>query len=180
MVFPRLRPGRPLSAVGSLVLFTATLAACSRAGAANLPPSAPTVDIVLKEFVIQRPSSIPGGRVVFRVHNAGRFNHVLSLFPWPNNLPPVALQVSGKLPAITLDSVAGTPLQFPGQTDEFAVDLPPGRYALVDLLSDIHGDTDAKKGMATQFTIPGVSHQAPADLGDDDGTTTTISTQGTP
>lgn len=144
---------------------------------ADLPPVAPTVNIVLREYVIERPTFIPGGRVVFRVHNAGRLNHVLQLFPWPDNLPPIKEQVTRKLSEVHIPSLGGTPQQFPGQTDEFAVDLARGRYVLIDQLPDRLGQSDAAKGMATEFRIPGQLPPAlPTNASDQQNSSTTTST----
>lgn len=151
------RCGRPVGAVLAAVAACAALAACgSSAGTtAGLPPTPPTVDIVMKEFSIKRPAVIPKGRVVFRVHNAGRSKHVLQILIWPDNLPPFAEQLQGRRRAVKVNELAGTPLQAPGATDEFAVDLQPGQYAMVDMLLNSDGKFNAQKGMATEFRVPG-------------------------
>jgi hypothetical protein len=151
---------RRRQAVGAVLTVVAAGVALSACGSppgviAGLPPTPPTVDIVMKEFAIQRPATIPEGRVVFRVHNAGHLQHVLQILIWPPNLPPFAEQLQGGHPAIRVNELAGTPLQMPGQTDEFAIDLPPGQYAMVDMLLRPDGKFDAQLGMATEFRVGG-------------------------
>lgn len=151
------RCGGPVGAVLAGVAAGAALTACGQSPGttAGLPPTPPTVDIVMKEFSIQRPAVIPKGRVVFRVHNAGRSQHVLQILIWPENLPPFAEQLKGRRRAVNVNELAGTPLQVPGATDEFAVDLPPGHYAMVDMLLNSDGKYNAQKGMATEFRVSG-------------------------
>ena len=142
------------------VRFPGASSPAASAGAAGLPSAPPTVGVVMKEFTIQRPASIPGGRVIFRVHNAGRLQHVLQIVVWPDSLPPLDVVLHGHR-AVTVNELGGTPLQAPGETDEFAVDLAPGRYAMVDLLLRPDGQLDARKGMATEFQIPRHSTTSP-------------------
>ena len=151
------RPGRAAGAALAVLAAGVAISSCGGAPAntAGLPPTPPTVNIVMKEFTIQRPAVIPEGRVVFRIHNAGRLEHVLQILIWPPSLPPFAEQLQGRHPPVRVNELAGTPLQMPGETDQFAVDLPPGQYAMVDMLLRPDGKYDAQLGMATEFRVAG-------------------------
>lgn len=147
------RSHRPATAIVALVAI-ATLSACG-SKAANLPPEPAVVNVTMTEYRFERPSVIPAGRVIFRVHNAGKIQHVLQLAPLPEDFPDVAMQASGKLPPRHTEELGGIPALLPGETDQFAVDLVPGRYTLLDLMLDRDGQTHAQKGMTSEFRVAG-------------------------
>jgi len=98
---------------------------------------------------------VPGGRVVFRVVNAGRSTHRLALFPLPEDFPPIAEQLQGT-ERRPITPFAGVPDHLPGETATFAVDLEPGhRYAMVDFSEDADGVSQALKGMTSEFRTTG-------------------------
>jgi len=102
---------------------------------------------------------VPGGRVVFKVVNAGRSVHRLALFPLPEDFPPIAEQLKGT-ERRPITPFAGVPDHLPGETASFAVDLEAGhRYALVDFSEDAEGVSQALKGMTSEFRTTG---RAPA------------------
>jgi len=100
---------------------------------------------------------IPGGRVVFKVVNAGSLPHRLALFPLPEDFPPIAEQLTGA-ERRPITPFAGVPDHLPGQTATFAVDLSPGRrYAMVDFGDDEDGVSLALKGMSSEFRTIGAA-----------------------
>lgn len=95
--------------------------------------------------------AIPGGRVVFRIRNEGRVDHRLSLIPLPEELPPIRDQLRGGERQV-VSTRAAIPETPPGRIGTFAVDLVPGRYAMVCFV--VQGDVShALEGMATEFRI---------------------------
>jgi hypothetical protein len=98
---------------------------------------------------------IPGGRVVWKVVNAGRLVHRLTLLPLSDDLPPIDEQLHGE-ERQALTPFAGVPDRLPGETGTFATDLLPGhRYALICFNQDPDGVSHALKGMNSEFRTTG-------------------------
>lgn len=95
--------------------------------------------------------SIPRGRVVFRVTNAGAQYHQLALIPIPADFPPIRAQVQGKVRRVVDELVSCPPLQ-PGASDTFAAVLTPGRWGFVDFFIGPEGSR-AAMGMAAEFRV---------------------------
>ncbi len=106
----------------------------------------------MREYRFELPASIPRGRVTFRVVNAGRMPHSIALIPLPAGFPPIAEQLRGKTRR-AVSTLAGVPPLRPGQSDTFAVDLEPSRYALVCFLVGRDGVSNARRGMASEFRV---------------------------
>lgn len=68
---------------------------------------------------------------------------------------PGATRRDGKLQPgrRALSVLAGVPPLLPGQSDSFAVDLVPARYAIVCFLIASDGTSEALKGMAAEFRV---------------------------
>ncbi|MGI8686640.1 MAG: hypothetical protein ACR2MO_16385 [Acidimicrobiales bacterium] len=126
--------------------------ACSPAPAAPLPPSPAVVPVTMEEYRFGHPSTTTRGRAVFRVRNAGRSPHQLALVPLPEDFPPIAEQVAGSKRRF-VEALARTRKVPPGQRTSFAVDLSPGRYALICFLADPDGVPHANKGMASELRV---------------------------
>lgn len=141
--------GRPRRA--RLVAAAALLAAACARAEAPLPPSPPVVDVTMLEYRFEH-GPVPGGRVVFRITNVGRVPHRLSLVPLPADLPPIVEQLRGSERQVlaTLATIPETP---PGGSGTFAVDLEPGRYAMICFIVEPGGRSHAREGMATEFRI---------------------------
>jgi hypothetical protein len=120
-------------------------------------PAVPTprvVDVAMREFTFEYDVRPTAGRVVFRARNLGRANHELLLVRLPEDHPPIREQLqSDKRRAVR--SVGRVPSRAPGATGTFAVDLKPGRYAIVCFIADADGEQHAAKGMAAEFRVDG-------------------------
>lgn len=104
----------------------------------------------MSEYAFAYPSSIPNGRVVFRVRNSGALDHELQLFPLAEDIPPIDAQLRGSQRRV-LNALAGIPRREPGETGVFSVELVAGqRYALICFLND-GGKPHAVEGMASEF-----------------------------
>lgn len=156
MRFGRLRfHERPPGALGFLSL-ALVAAACSGEGVPRggppLPPRPASVGVTMSEYRFDVDATIPAGRVVFRVRNAGRLDHHLSLFPLAEEVPPLDVQLHGPQRRV-LTPFGAMPVLRPGQSGSLAVDLVPGRrYALICFLRDPGGgEVHALKGMHAEF-----------------------------
>jgi hypothetical protein len=141
-------------AAAPLVVATALLAGCTpgRAGGAPLPPSPARIDVTMVEYEFRLPATVPSGRQVFRVTNAGALEHSLVLVSLAEDVPPILdqLRSQDRRGAPTFAKFAARP---PGSQDTFAVELPPGRYALICFVTDADGNSHAAKGMASEFRV---------------------------
>lgn len=116
-----------------------------------LPPAVPTVEVRLVEHDVAYDQSIPPGRVVFRVTNAGEHVHRLALLPLPEDFPPIKQQLQGDTRRAGQLQARVPDLQ-PGETGMFAVDLTEGqRYALVDFSEGPDGTMHGRLGIASEF-----------------------------
>lgn len=106
----------------------------------------------MAEYRFDYDRSIRRGRVVFRAYNAGRLNHELVLAILPPDVPPIAEQLSGPTRRF-VNGLATLPVRRPGQQNLFAVDLEPGRYAMVCFVRDADQVPHARKGMSSEFTV---------------------------
>lgn len=130
----------------------AILAACGKGADPVLPVPPPVVAVEMTEYRFDYEGPIPSGRVVFRVHNAGRVEHRLSILPLGEDFPPIDEQLRGtKRRAVS--PYAGVPNRRPGERGTFAVDLVAGRrYAMICLVVDTpDGQSHALKGMTSEF-----------------------------
>lgn len=128
------------------------LAACSPR--VNFPARSPAVlDVTMTDnrFVYDG-ETLPRGRVVFRLVNEGRSDHEVVLLPLPEEFPPIEEQLRSD-ERRALETVAGPPAVDPGDNQTFAVDLTPGRYAMVCFVLDEDGVPHSLKGMASEFGV---------------------------
>ncbi|MDQ3897584.1 MAG: glycoside hydrolase, partial [Actinomycetota bacterium] len=165
-----LRHRRPLAGRPAAVALTLTLGVglpgC-RAGTADrgpLPVGAPEVHVTMDEYGFEPDRVIPAGRVVFRVHNAGRRTHMLTLVPLPEDMPAIDVQLHGETRR-SLDDFAGIYPRQPGGDGTFAVDLVAGqRFAMICFSQDPDEDVHhALKGMTYEFRpgAPGTAGTVP-------------------
>lgn len=135
------------------VAVVAALSGCS-AGAAPLPPQPATVEVTMRDhaFAVEPEPPVPAGRVVFRAHNAGQAPHELAVVDIPDDPTPSAgTQGQGRRQVVlTVGIVHARP---PGEGGAVAVDLAPGRYALVCLVRDEDGVTHAEHGQRVNFEV---------------------------
>lgn len=118
-------------------------------------PQGPSVVEVLEQdhsYILDR-GEIVAGRTVFHVENRSGLSHDLSLVALPEDVPPILDQLrSADRRAVT--TFARRSSHPPGTSDVFAVDLAPGRYALLCFEKDGTGETPhALMGMALEFRV---------------------------
>lgn len=125
-------------------------ASCGPSRALFAGPVATTV--VMRDYHFQYDPRIAAGRVVFTVHNQGPSVHQMALLPLPAGFPPIAQQLASSVrrPLGTLSY--SRPIES-GGSDTFAVDLVPGRYAMLSLTHDTKGVPDDLKGMAVEIQV---------------------------
>lgn len=128
-----------------------TLTACASGGSGETIGPA-RVDVVMRDYTFTWDGPIPAGRVVFRAGNAAEHEHQMTLLSLPDDLPPIETQLRGETRRL-LPLIAKFPARSPGATGTFAVDLKPGRHALVCFLIDPDGVSHALKGMASEFRV---------------------------
>lgn len=112
----------------------------------------PVLTVTLDEMSFGHSPNAPRGRVRMRMENVGRIDHRLVLAPLPEDFPPITQQLSGE-ERRPITPIAGIPDRAPGETGQFAVDLVPGRYALICFYVDPDGKSHADKGMASEFRV---------------------------
>lgn len=136
-------------AVASAVL---ALSSCSETN--TFPPAPHVVPVSMTEYRYgYEPPSSPG-RIVFEARNVGRLDHELVLISVPEDIPPIDQQLRSDK-RLVVPTVARLAPRGPGHRGTFAVDLEPGRYALVCFVKDADGAQHDKKGMSAEFTIKG-------------------------
>lgn len=107
----------------------------------------------MRDYRYDHTPSVTRGRVVLRVRNAGRHRHDLTLVGLPEGFPPAADLFRGDTRR-TFATIADLHDLRPGTGDAFAVDLAPGRYAMLCFVKDRRGVVHAEgKGMASEFRV---------------------------
>jgi len=120
---------------------------------APLPPSPASLDIVMHEYRYDHRPVVRPGRVVFQAHNRGHKRHEIVLVALPENFPPIDKQLHSK-ERRPLGTIAYLRRLKPGESDAFAADLKPGRYAMIDFTSDRPGgEIYALRGMNSEFRV---------------------------
>lgn len=144
------RGGRWRAGAGAALVAVAGAAGCG-AGGRDFPPGPQVVEVSMTEyrFAFDRPAR--AGRIVVDARNHGRRDHELVLISVPDGLPPIVRQLRSKR-RVVVPTVARMARRGPGRRGTFAVDLTPGRYALVCFVDDGAGQ-HAQKGMAAEFTL---------------------------
>lgn len=97
-------------------------------------------------FDVEPEPPVPAGRAVFRAHNRGDVAHELVVV----DVPDSPASEGGSQVVLTLGVVNARP---PGQGGSVAVDLAPGRYALVCLLRNDDGVAHSDLGMVARFEV---------------------------
>lgn len=156
MRFPTRCPRGTRARLWVFVLWSLPLLAssCGNNDRANnaLPPLPQVTNVQLREYRFDYAGVIRRGRTVFRARNAGQLEHELVVLPLPNNLPPIDVQLHSKTRQVLAPVAHLKPLAA-GGSGTFAVDLVPGRYAMVSFLKDRKGMSDALKGMSSEFRV---------------------------
>jgi hypothetical protein len=148
--------GRALAVCLALVALT-SMPSCGSARSRVLPPPVPTMTVVMREYRFEHAPVVPAGRVVFRVHNAGRLRHELGLERLPDDFHKsigAQLRASRADPSKALVLPTKVVLRRDaGKSGIFAVDLVRGRYAMVSFLKGGDGKPDWLKGMSSEFRV---------------------------
>lgn len=132
----------------ALALGAAALTSCSQARPEPLPPPPHRITVTMDEYSFKHPATVPSGRVVFEVVNAGRRHHKLALVPLPDDFPPVAEQLKGADRRV-VTPLAGVVPQAPGARTTFAVNLDRQRYGLFCFIVEPDAD-HPRLGMASE------------------------------
>lgn len=156
---PRVGGCRRYGALFPAVLVFLAFTSCSGRSSSSSPAAPgpqppPVVVVTMEDYRFDYDRDIPSERVVFRVHNAGDSPHQLTLFPLPEDVPPIEEQLRGEQRRF-VEPFAGIYDRAPGDSGTFAVDLEPGtRYAMVCFLEAEDGEPHWMKGMASEFLTP--------------------------
>ncbi len=118
---------------------------------AYLPPSPPVVDIAMREFAYDYRPPPHAGQMVLRLHNVGKQQHELFFTALPDDMPPLDEQLHGPVRRPLL-AIADVRVE-PGATDSIAVNLAPGRYGILCLISGPDGVPNSLKGMNSEFRL---------------------------
>lgn len=124
---------------------------------APLPAAATVLQIDMNEYAFDYDQAggdvLRSGRVVFRARNVGRLEHALRLVQLPEDMPGTIQQQlrSSERRAVTV--VMDLLARPPGSEGFFAVDLAPGRYAMICFVEDADGRQHAVKGMSSEFWV---------------------------
>lgn len=137
--------------VAALVAVAVALGSCQASAEKAVPAGPPVVTVTMTEFSYHYDRTIPSGRVIFRMVNAGHLVHEPNLFPLSDDVPPIDQQVRGDTRQ-AVAPFAGVVARQPGQVGSFAVDVEPGqRYAFVCFARTPDNQSHAKLGMAIEF-----------------------------
>ena len=130
------------------------LAPSCRGATEEFPPRPQMVSVSMREYGYGYEPPTASGRIVFNVDNTGTIDHEMVLVSVGDDIPPIGDQLrSGE--RVVVPTVARLSPKAPGRWGALAVDLVPGRYAMVCFVQDPDGAQHAKKGMNTEFRIAG-------------------------
>ena len=138
-------------ATAAAALALAALPGCERSGD-DYPPAPQVVQVSMTEYAFGYDAPGKSGRVVFDARNAGRLDHELVLVGVPDGVESIDEQLRSDK-RLVVPTIARMAPRKPGQRGTFAVDLDPGRYAIICFIDDGQGDQHAQKGMSAQFTL---------------------------
>ena len=136
----------------ALLVAVLVLGSSCRSATEEFPPRPQMVDVSMREYgyVYEPPKA--SGRIVFNVENTGQVVHEMVLVSVGDEIPPIDKQLrSGE--RVIVPTVARMAQKAPGSWGALAVDLVPGRYALVCFVKDPDGGQHAQRGMNTEFRI---------------------------
>lgn len=129
---------------------TVALAGCIRA--APLPPQPTIVEVAMRDhaFDVEPAPPLPPGRVVFEARNAGEARHELAIVALPDRDTDQQTESSGGMVVPTLGVIHA---RAPDERGRVAVDLTPGRYALVCLVKTDEGVAHTELGQRVDFEV---------------------------
>ncbi|WP_025413642.1 hypothetical protein [Gemmatirosa kalamazoonensis] len=153
----------PAAAGAALVLgvaATAVLAARYEANAAAAVP-ARVLDVTARDYAFDVADTVPAGRTLVRLHNAGpELHHVILLrIDGGRHLGDLfeAVKAPNAKPPAWVHDVGGPNAPAPGAVSQGAVTLEPGTYAMVCFIPSKDGTPHVMKGMAKEITVVATS-----------------------
>lgn len=111
---------------------------------------------MMREYAFDHEPVLGAGRAVFRIWNAGRLTHHLIVVALAQDPTPVSELFGGRTRRRAFSPLAIIPNQPGGARTAFALDLVPGRYALICLVQDGDGMAHTRKGMSSDLRVRGV------------------------
>jgi len=111
-----------------------------------------TLEVAMTEYEFRYADPVAHGRIVVKAANKGQLVHQLVVVQVPVDFPPIDAQLHAKVQR-GLATIATLPARPPGQDGTFAMDLPPGRYAMICFVKDVDGVQHSLKGMSSEFRV---------------------------
>ena len=138
------------------VLAVATPACAARSAAAPLPPDPPAVTVDMREYAFSPVKPLPAGRVVVTARNVGSVDHELVVVELPDDLAGTIADQLRSPDRRAIPTVVALTARPPGSASKFALDLAPGRYALLCLLKEPGAEAEhALEGMSAELRVHG-------------------------
>lgn len=136
--------------LGGLAL--ATLLGGSCRSTTYYPPAPLVIHVSMAEYHYRYEPPSAAGFVTFDARNDGKLAHDLTLVELANDTPPILQQLRSEKRSV-VPTIARLSARDPGARGTFALDLRPGRYAIVCFVKDADGGQHAQKGMASEFRV---------------------------
>jgi uncharacterized cupredoxin-like copper-binding protein len=135
-------------ALGSAAIAVSAFLAVGCAARQQAGPSAPVVDVTVRDFKVIAPKHLPAGSVVLRVHNEGPDDHELVVVRTTKRLPVRADALTVDEDAVEDDTAAALEPVEPGSVTDVPVRLRHGRYEVFCNMSGHY-----MGGMSTIVTV---------------------------
>jgi len=134
----------------------ALVGACAKAEppaeqVAVAPVAPPVVHVEAADYSFKAPDTLPSGPTTFHLMNIGKELHHVILIKAPQ--AEVMKLKAGEPPPAGLVVLGGPNAASPGGTAEATVDLTPGEYTMVCLISGPDGKLHLLKGMHRPLTV---------------------------
>jgi hypothetical protein len=140
--------------VAGVVLAVPGLAGCVlSASDGPVPPQPPPLEIDLEDHAFAFDDPVPAGRLVVEASNVGDEPHEVVLAPLPEDFDGDIDDFVDADERRLISPIYELAPQEPGETGRFAVNLDPGRYALLCFVTDEEGTPHYEKGMAADLTV---------------------------
>jgi hypothetical protein len=138
------------------VCSAALVGACAKAEppaeqVAVAPVAPPVVHVEAADYSFKAPDTLPSGPTTFHLMNIGKELHHIILIKAPE--AEVMKLKAGEPPPAGLVVLGGPNAAPPGGTAEATVDLTPGEYTMVCLISGPDGKLHIRKGMERPLIV---------------------------
>lgn len=134
-----------------LVLVLAAGACAAPTSASQRRPASVTVQMSEYAFALD-PPALSAGRAVLRVRNAGSVEHEMVVVALPEDAPSIEEELASEERPVAA-TVAYLSPQAPGEEAVLALDLTPGRYAMLCFVEGEGGTPHVERGMHTEFRV---------------------------